>query len=258
MPNVRSRRRFNPLRLFVQRLAKPFQKRNNDPSDSGGSDMDWQGIAAAVDIVLRETMLFASIGLLVGGIDDFAVDLLFVAIRLTGGARRSLPRFVTDIPLPSIPRRLIVFVPAWDESPVIGAMLHAALARFEHPDFALYVGAYPNDRATIDAIAGVATSDPRVRLVINERDGPTTKGDCLNTLWHALLRDEAAGDRPAAAVILHDAEDVVHPDELTVFDHLLDRYSTIQLPVLPLVDRGSRWVSGHYCDEFAEPSWALA
>jgi len=26
----------------------------------------------------------------------------------------------------------------------------------------------------------------------------------------------------------------------------------IQLPVLPLIDRHSRWVSGHYCDEFAE------
>ena len=26
----------------------------------------------------------------------------------------------------------------------------------------------------------------------------------------------------------------------------------IQLPVLPLPDPHSRWISGHYCDEFAE------
>ncbi len=26
----------------------------------------------------------------------------------------------------------------------------------------------------------------------------------------------------------------------------------VQLPVIPLVDRGSRWISGHYLDEFAE------
>jgi adsorption protein B len=26
----------------------------------------------------------------------------------------------------------------------------------------------------------------------------------------------------------------------------------VQLPVLPLVDRNSRWIAGHYCDEFAE------
>ncbi len=52
--------------------------------------------------------------------------------------------------------------------------------------------------------------------------------------------------------MLHDAEDVVHPLELKTFDLLIDRAAVIQLPVLPLVDRSSRWVSGHYCDEFAE------
>ena len=52
--------------------------------------------------------------------------------------------------------------------------------------------------------------------------------------------------------MLHDAEDVVHPLELTLFDRLIERAGVIQLPVLPLVDPASRWISGHYCDEFAE------
>ena len=52
--------------------------------------------------------------------------------------------------------------------------------------------------------------------------------------------------------MLHDAEDVVHPLELRVFDSLIDHYAVVQLPVLPLVKRGSRLVSGHYADEFAE------
>lgn len=54
------------------------------------------------------------------------------------------------------------------------------------------------------------------------------------------------------AVVLHDAEDVVDARELAVFDHLIPRLAMVQLPVTPLVDRGSRWVSGHYLDEFAE------
>jgi adsorption protein B len=54
------------------------------------------------------------------------------------------------------------------------------------------------------------------------------------------------------AVVLHDAEDVVHPLELTLFDQLIGRAALIQLPVLPLVDPASPWISGHYCDEFAE------
>jgi adsorption protein B len=39
---------------------------------------------------------------------------------------------------------------------------------------------------------------------------------------------------------------------------MIDRFDLVQLPVLPLVNPQSRWVSGHYCDEFAEPRCALA
>jgi adsorption protein B len=56
----------------------------------------------------------------------------------------------------------------------------------------------------------------------------------------------------AKSVVLHDAEDVVHRFELRIFDGLIDRAAVIQLPVLPFVDRNSRWIAGHYCDEFAE------
>ena len=37
-----------------------------------------------------------------------------------------------------------------------------------------------------------------------------------------------------------------------IFDGLIGRAAVIQLPVLPLPDPHSRWISGHYCDEFAE------
>jgi adsorption protein B len=52
--------------------------------------------------------------------------------------------------------------------------------------------------------------------------------------------------------VLHDAEVLVHPLELALFDRLIDRAAIIQLPVLPLIDPDSRWIAGHYCDEFAE------
>jgi adsorption protein B len=82
--------------------------------------------------------------------------------------------------------------------------------------------------------------------------GPTTKAECLNRLWAALQQDEIAEGRTTKAVVLHDAEDVVHSAELKLFDRLIERFDLVQLPVLPLVDRGSRWISGHYLDEFAE------
>lgn len=203
-----------------------------------------------VDGVVRETLLFAGVGLFFGGLDDLLVDLVFIAHRLRQGRRPRLS--LATLPSPSRSGQIAVFVAAWDEVAVIGAMLSTALDRYEHDDYRIYVGLYPNDRGTIGAVAHVAERDPRVRLVIGSRDGPTTKADCLNTLWHALCRDDAREGRHSKAIVLHDAEDVVHAHELRVFDSLIDRYEVVQLPVLPLVNRGARLVSGHYADEFAE------
>jgi adsorption protein B len=67
-----------------------------------------------------------------------------------------------------------------------------------------------------------------------------------------MLADEAGGGRPVKAVVLHDAEDVVHSAELALFDALIERHDLVQLPVVPLIDPNSPFVSGHYLDEFTE------
>ena len=203
-----------------------------------------------IDAFARETMLFASVGLFIGGIDDLLVDLLYLAQRVRQGGRRRLT--IATLPPPRSSGRIAVFVAAWDEMAVIGAMLSTALDRYDHDDYRIYVGVYPNDRGTIDAVAAVAERDARVRVVIGARDGPTTKADCLNSVWQALRRDDARDAVKTKAIVLHDAEDVVHAQELRVFDSLIDQYEVVQLPVLPLVHCGSRLVSGHYADEFAE------
>ena len=203
--------------------------------------------------VTGELALFAAVGGMLFALDDLVVDLIYFA----RAGWRSLtiytryPRAFADaLRPPAEPGRLAVLVPAWDESAVIGAMLRATLARFDHPNYRIYVGQYRNDPATAAAIAAVV--DPRVRAVLVPLDGPTTKADCLNHLFLALAADEAAGTPRATAVVLHDAEDLVHPLELKLFDRLIERAALVQLPVLPLPDASSRWISGHYADEFAE------
>lgn len=202
-------------------------------------------LIVAIDAVVREATLFAALWFLVGGIDDLLVDLVYLTRRL-----RRRPDDLAAAPAAG--GRIAIFVPAWDESAVIAAMLRSTLARYGAGDFALYVGTYPNDPDTIRAVAAVAEEDARVRLVIGPLPGPTTKADCLNALWRALLRDEAAEGWTALGVALHDAEDVVHPGELAVYAAGLARYDAVQLPVLPLPHPRSRFVSGHYADEFAE------
>ena len=200
-----------------------------------------------------ELALFAAAGFLLFALDDVMVDLIYFSRRswraLTIYSR--FPRaFAGSIQMLWKPRFIAVFIPAWDESSVIGPMLRSTLDRFQHPNYRIFVGHYRNDPATAAAIASV--EDERIEAVRVEADGPTTKADCLNRLYAALLAYEKETGRSPVAVVLHDAEDLVHPLELTLFDQLIDRAALVQLPVVPLVDPSSPWVSGHYCDEFAE------
>ena len=211
------------------------------------------GVAlVSLDFAMREAALFAACGFLVLGISDLAVDLIWIgrALRRLILFRRLERTRADTIAAPDAPGRLAVFIPAWDEGAVIADMLRYTLRTFDHGDYRLYAGCYPNDAATLAAVRAV--SDPRVRVVIGPAPGPTTKADCLNRLWEALLRDELAEGRRVKAIVLHDAEDVVHSAELRIFDRLIEHFDLVQLPVLPMVDKSTSWVSATYADEFAE------
>ena len=201
-----------------------------------------------------ELALFAGAGFLLFALNDLAVDLIYFGRRAWRAMTvyNRFPRaFASDLAAArGRPGFIAIFVPAWDESAVIASMLRASLQRIEHSDYRIFVGHYRNDPATAAAIASI--DDERVESVLVEADGPTTKADCLNHLYDALIAHESATGRAAKAVVLHDAEDLVHPLELALFDRLIDRAGVIQLPVLPLIDPASRWIAGHYCDEFAE------
>lgn len=200
------------------------------------------------EIAARELMLFAAVGLAIGGIDDLLLDILFFVrrawgrpgVRLAAGDLRTVPA-----------HRIAIFVPTWREERVIGPMLRTLLGRLQGA-FTVYVAVYADDAATAAVVATAAEADGRIRLVRNPRSGPTTKADNLNLLWHAMLAEDAARGEPTRFVVMHDAEDVVHHDELRVFDALIDRYDVIQLPVLPLKRRGVQLIAGTYGDSFAE------
>lgn len=210
-------------------------------------------IAEILSRFAAELALFAGVGFLLFAINDLLVDLIYFVRRLWRAAnvRRRYPRtFASYYIFNKDPGFIAVLVPAWDEAAVIASMLRSTLKRIDYDNYRIFVGHYRNDPATGLAIASVV--DHRIQMVEVDADGPTTKADCLNHLYDALIEYEVAHACEAKAIVLHDAEDVVHPLELRIFDGLIDRAAAIQLPVLPLVDPRSRWVAGHYCDEFAE------
>jgi bacteriophage N4 adsorption protein B len=210
-------------------------------------------LAEVLSRIAAELALFAGAGFLLFAINDLAVDIIYFVRRFWRGLTvysRHQRAYASYYVFNKDPGFMAILVPAWDEASVIAPMLKATLKRLDYDNYRIFVGHYRNDPGTAAAIASVA--DPRIEPVELAVDGPTTKADCLNHLYDALIEYEMASDLEAKAVVLHDAEDVVHRFELRIFDGLIDRAAVIQLPVLPLPDRHSRWIAGHYCDEFAE------
>jgi adsorption protein B len=188
-----------------------------------------------------------------------------------------------DRQLASAPlRRVALLIPLWKEHKVIRNMLEHNLAAIRYSRYDIIAGTYPNDPATQQAERAVSQRFANVHLAVYPHDGPTSKADCLNWAFqHMLLIEEdryRAGAAlpesenffPAAApgsvvpqvpkvdgerfdvVVTHDAEDLIHAEELDWINYYSGRFDFVQTPVLPLPSRLPEFTHGVYCDEFAE------
>ena len=210
-----------------------------------GTPLEW------LALVEHELLLFAGIFFIVGAADELAIDLTWIWLRLTGRARAvPIPQETShDGPLMG---HAAVLIPAWREERVIAATIGHALTVWPQAELRIYAGCYRNDSATAEAVLAGGCGDPRLRLVIHDRDGPTTKADCLNRLYAAMETDELRSGTRFRMIVLHDAEDMVDPAALGLLDAALTQAEFVQLPVLPEPQRTSRWIGSHYCEEFAE------
>lgn len=204
----------------------------------------------------HELLLFAGVFFLIGALDDVLVDGVYLWQRARGRLRTPR-RGRRELCARALSGPAAVFIPAWSEAAVIGETLAHLLQGWRQRDVRVYVGCYRNDPATIAAVIDAARGDPRLRLVVHDRNGPTTKADCLNRLYRAMCADEQRSGRTFAMVVFHDAEDVVDPAALGLLDEAIAGGADFaQLPVEPLVQRTGSWLSrhlgSHYCEEFAE------
>ena len=201
-------------------------------------------------IVQVELMLFAAAGFLLFGIDDLLVDLIWLSRRHLVREQVQLPNAQAFAGGATETCNIAVFVPAWREEAVIGQMLSRCVEAWDGQGYRIFVGCYRNDPATIHAAKAV--HDDRISVVLVDRQGPTTKADCLNGIWEALNSYEGETGFHAGAILLHDAEDLVHAGEIDLFAAASCTYDLVQIPVVPELDASSRWIAGHYADEFAE------
>jgi adsorption protein B len=192
--------------------------------------------------------------ILVSSIDDVFIDAYYwirQGIRALT-VQRKYPRLRLE-QLRSKPESpFAIMIPAWKEYSVIAMMVENAIAALEYKKYVIFIGTYRNDPETGAEADRLTRKFPNVRHVTLPHGGPTCKADCLNWVIKDVFRYEQETGQAFAGLVMHDAEDVIHPLELRLFNFLTERKDLIQLPVLSLERDWSQWVAGTYQDDFGE------
>ena len=193
------------------------------------------------------SLLFSPImvWLVVGGVDDLLLNLFW--LRLWFRPKEAVPNIYAE------PEKLLaIFVPLWQEHEVVRQMVTHNVTSLRYSRYHLFVGGYPNDTQTLDAVRAMEEQFPQVHLSLVPHDGPTSKADCLNWAYQTmLLYEEQTGTR-FDGVVTHDAEDIIHPNSMRWLSYYLTDYDMVQVPVLALPTPVWESVHGIYIDEFSE------
>jgi adsorption protein B len=207
-----------------------------------------------IDRAVLWMLLPLAFAILVSGLDDLVIDAAWAFSWLRAKLRPSARMFPPGPrQLDAAPQRTIaILVPLWHEHEVIARMLEHNLASIRYSDYHFFVGAYPNDDLTQNAVQSVADRFPNVHLSLCPHDGPTSKADCLNWVYQRMILYEEQTGQKFDIIVTHDAEDLIHPEELRWINFYAARFDFIQTPVLALHTPFFAIIHGIYCDEFAE------
>lgn len=202
-----------------------------------------------------QTMLAVTVVLFtLSGIDDLVFDVYYVCRQLYVllYVRPRWPRLREDQLLGAVEQPVAVIVPAWQEAAVIGKMIDNTVRTLRYSKYTVFVGTYPNDPDTQLEVERARERYENVERVVCPKDGPTNKADCLNWIIQGVRHHENVHGTRFAIYVMHDAEDIVHPLSLKLFNYLMPRFAMIQIPVFSLPRRWWEFTAGVYMDEFAE------
>ncbi|WP_437561372.1 glycosyl transferase family protein [Sorangium sp. So ce542] len=208
-------------------------------------------ILEALDLGIRAVAYTAGVAILANQLDELFVDVNYLARGMHRRAQRAVPlealRSVEQ-------KRVAILVPAWHEAEVIEEMLDHNLSTldYDRDSYHIFCGTYSNDPETQARVDAVARRAPNIHKVVVPHDGPTSKADCLNWVYQGVILEEQRGGRRFDILLMHDAEDLIHPLSLRLYSLLIPGYDFVQTPVFSLRIPLRALVSGTYIDEFAE------
>jgi adsorption protein B len=203
---------------------------------------------------LKVIAITLAVIMFISGLDDFFIDVVYWVRRIKRklSVYRRYPRMSYRELYKPDEKPLAIMVPAWNETGVIGNMAELAATTLDYENYHIFVGTYPNDPDTQRDVDEVCARFPNVHKVVCARPGPTSKADCLNNVLDAITQFERSANFAFAGFILHDAEDVISPMELRLFNYLVERKDLIQIPVYPFEREWTHFTSMTYIDEFSE------
>ncbi len=212
--------------------------------------------------IIQTIGLIVALGFIVFSIDDLFWDIFSIIRNIRRGEVSRLPiEHLDAVP----PKLLAVMVAAWHEDNVLESVIENMIASVQYPQsmYHIFIGVYPNDGPTMDAVTRLEQRYENVHMVVNVRPGPTCKADNINNIIRYIQQFERTHQWRFSSVTIHDSEDVVHPYELKLTNYLLESYDVMQFPVIPLqkmpalknILRGM--TVGTYADEFAENHYRM-
>jgi bacteriophage N4 adsorption protein B len=198
--------------------------------------------------------IVAAIIIAISSVDDMFVDVFYWFTRFFGNGHSKERGLVVDRKfidrLPEQP--FAIMIPAWREHEVILAMLSSNSRLLRYNNYHYFVGVYRNDKRTAAEVKRAQDLYSNIHIVTLERDGPTSKANCLNEIVGAIFLFEAKRNISFEGIVMHDAEDLIHPHELKLLNFLINKFEFIQLPVFSFTRPLRDFVGGIYMDEFAE------
>lgn len=205
----------------------------------------------ALDLGMRALAYVAGCLTLGNQLDELFVDANYLARGLYRRERRAV---TLDALMAAPPRRVAIMIPAWKEAEVIEQMLEHNLRTldYDRDRYDIFCGTYQNDPETQARVDAVARRARNVHKVVVPHDGPTSKADCLNWVYQGIALEEERRGRRFEILLMHDAEDLIHPLSMRLYAMLIPEHDFVQTPVFSLPISPRQLVSGTYIDEFSE------
>lgn len=207
-----------------------------------------------IDLWVRSAFIPLACWILISGLDDVFLDLVcfstWAAQAILHGKADRAAEEAEALAEPQ--KRIAILVPLWHEDAVIRDMVRSNIGGIEYQNYDFFLGAYPNDDPTLNAVRELELEFPNAHVALCANPGPTSKADCLNWLYRRMLDFEEQHQTRFDVIMTHDAEDVIHPRALHWVNYYIDIHDMVQIPVLPLATPLRKLTHGLYCDEFAE------